>query len=90
MARLNPRASNVGKVGGGITPGRRRERAGAARRMVFRHRREGDPIVDERILAEADPEGLSNNREMDNFGYVDLEHNDEGVVTTDPDTVPRG
>jgi hypothetical protein len=87
MARLTPRLPNVGKLGGGIKPGRKAERAGAARQQVMRHRRQGAPIVDHTITAERDP--LSRNTEVDQHAYVDIEHNDEGAVTTAANTIPR-
>jgi hypothetical protein len=73
-------------LSGAIKPGRNREKATTSGQII-RHRREGTAIVDHTIHAEPDP--LSLNTELDNHSYVDLEHNDEGAVTTDPNTIPR-
>ncbi len=57
--------------------GGRKEKKGAARQMLMRSRREGDPVPS--ILAPED----------DNRGYIETEYDGSGNLVTDPDTIPR-
>lgn len=72
-----------------IRAGRSREKRGAARTMIMRHRRQGESVASiDRSITTTERDGI-NTGFNDPRGYVDIEWDPHGQQVTDPATLPR-